>query len=389
MIKNRRILILTGVFLKGVGGPPTLLKVLNTELIGRGYQIKVLTFGKKSEAGKYPYPVEVVCDKWPSLIKSFLFLIKGLFMGLSSDIIYNQDLYTPGFTGLIIKKILRKRLVTRFVGDSAWETALNRGETTDDILTFQEKEYSSFIEKRKRARKEILLDSGKVIVASYFLKDLAQKIGVPEEKIKVIYNSIDFLEDKTGLVSKEELKKEFNISGKVILTNARLVVWKGIDMLIELMPQLIEKYGQIKFIVISEGPEQANLEKLTKELKLENNVSFVGIISRQRVIDYLKIADIFVLNTNYEGMSHVLLEAMKVGAPIVTTPAGGNPETIKDGETGLFVEYRNKEQWLEAINLILDNPDLAEKLVKQAKKDLKRFNWDDLVKETINIFENN
>jgi len=78
---------------------------------------------------------------------------------------------------------------------------------------------------------------------------------------------------------------------------------------------------------------------------------------------------------------------MKVGTPIITTRAGGNPETIKDKETGLLVDYRNKEQWIEAINNILDNQDLAEKLVKQAKNDLKRFDWNNLVKETVNIFE--
>jgi len=380
MVNKKRILILTGVFLKDVGGPPTLLKALNGELIKRGYRVKVLTFGKRKEAKEYSYPVKVVCDKWPSPIKSFLFLAKGLLMGLSSDVIYNQDLYTAGFTGLIIKKILRKKLVTRFVGDSAWETALNQGETTDDILTFQDKKYSPIIEKRKKIRKKILINSDKIIVVSYFLKKLAQEIGVPEEKIKVIYNSIDFLE------TEGHSEVQSPNMGKIILTNARLTVWKGIDMLIELMPKLIEKYGQIKFIIISEGPERTNLEKLTRDLNIENNVIFTGRVSRQQVVDYLKIADIFVLNTNYEGMSHALLEAMKIGTPIITTKAGGNPETIKDKETGLLVDYRNKEQWIEAINLILDNPDLAEKLTKHAKEDLKRFNWDNVVKETVNIF---
>jgi len=382
-----RILILTGIFLKNVGGPPILLKALNKELIRHGYRIMVLTFGEKNEAKKYSYPVKVVSDNWPSFMKSFLYLIKGLILGLKSDIIYNQDLYTPGFTGLIIKKFLRKKLVTRFVGDSAWETALNKGETTDDILTFQEKEYSSFIEKRKRIRERILLDSDKIIVASNFLKGLAQKIGVPREKIKVIYNSIDFLEDKNSSISKEELKKELNLEGRVILTNARLTIWKGIDMLIEIMPQLIDKYSQIKFIVIGQGPEQANLEKLVKELGLENDVLFTGLINRQLIVDYLKIADVFVLNTNYEGMSHCLLETMKIGAPIITTKAGGNPETIKDNQTGLLVDYRNKEQWLKAIETILGNPDLAKKLVRQAKEDLKRFSWSKLVQETINVFQ--
>ena len=109
---NKRILILTGVFLKTVGGPPTILKALNKELIKKGYKITVLTFGKKIETKEYPYSVKAVCDKWPSFLKGLIYLIKGLILSLKSDIIYNQDLYTPGFTGLIIKKILRKLLTT-------------------------------------------------------------------------------------------------------------------------------------------------------------------------------------------------------------------------------------------------------------------------------------
>jgi len=382
---NKRILILTGVFLKTVGGPPTILKALNKELIKKGYKITVLTFGKKIETKEYPYSVKAVCDKWPSFIKSFLFLIKGLILSLKSDIIYNQDLYTPGFTGLIIKKILKKKLVTRFVGDSAWEIALNRGETTDDIMDFQINKYSKIVERRKKTRKKILENSDKVIVVSNFLKKLAMKIGVQEERIKVIYNSIDFL-DIIG-DSKVDLKKELNITDKVILTNARLTPWKGVDMLIKIMPQLIKKYEKIRFIIISEGPERKNLEKLAVDLDVEEHVFFAGRVSRELVVEYLKISDVFVLNTNYEGMSHVLLEAMKVGVPIITTKAGGNPETIKDKETGLLIDYRDKEQWIRNIELVLDNPELSERLVNNAKEDLKRFNWDNLVQETIKIFE--
>jgi len=390
-MKNKRILILTGVFLKDVGGPPTLLKALNKELIEYGYKITVLTFGSRSEAKGYPYSIKTVSNNWPSFLKSFIYLIKGLILGLRSDIIYNQDLYTPGFTGLIIKKILKKKLVTRFVGDSAWEIALNKGETTDDIMDFQINKYSRLIERRKKTRKKILENSDKVIVVSYFLKKLAMKIGVSEDRIKVIYNSIDFLDTKNNL--KVDLKKELNITGKIILTNARLTPWKGVDMLIKIMPQLIKKYENIKFIIISEGPERKNLEKLTIDLDVEEHVFFVGKVSRELVVEYLKISDIFVLNSNYEGMSHVLLESMKVGTPVITTKAGGNPETIKDPSinsgqaTGLLVDYNNKEQWIDAISQIIDNPDLAQKLTNNAKEDLKRFNWDNLVKKTIEVFQ--
>jgi len=383
---KKRILILTGVFLEDVGGPPTLLKALNQELIKRGFEIIVLTFGKKSEAKKYPYSVKVVSNNWPSFLKSFIYLKKGLWLALKSDIVYNQDLYTPGFTGLVIKRILGKKLVTRFVGDSAWEIALNRKETTDNIMDFQVNKYSKLVERRKRVRKKILKNSDKVIVASYFLKKLAMEIGLSGDKIKVIYNSIDFLDTQSDL--KVDLKKELNISGQVILTNARLTPWKGVDTLIKIMPKLIKKYENIKLIIISQGPERKNLEKLAVDLDVEENVIFVGQVSRQLVVEYLKISDVFVLNTNYEGMSFSILEAMKVGLPIITTPAGGNPETINHGETGLMVEYDNKEQWIGAISQVLDNPDLAKKLVANAKNDLKRFSWEDLVNKTIRVFKN-
>lgn len=380
-----RILILTGIFPPDIGGPAAFLDPLAKELTKNGYQVQVLTFGKKDKE-KYPYSVKRVSRLWSGLLKSFIYLKWGLWYGLKADILYNQDLYTAGFTGLIIKKLLRKKLITRFVGDSAWEMASSKKLITDDIMTFQERKYSWRIEWRKKIRKKILIGSDKVIVASYFLKDLAQKIGLPKQKIKVIYNSVDFLKIEPALTNKEELKQKMGLKSKVLLTVARLVPWKGIDMLIEIMPDLIKKYGQINLVVVGQGPESENLKHLAQTLKLKDYVRFTGQANRQEVNDYLAIADLFVLNTNYEGMSHLLLETMKIGTPIITTFAGGNPETTKDKETGLLVDYNDKEKWLEAISQILDNPDLAAKLVSQAKEDLKRFSWLKLVQETINVF---
>jgi len=388
MIKNKtvKILILTGIFPPDIGGPATQLDALIKELIKNGYQVRVLTFGQRAGV-KFSYPVKRVSHHWPYFLKGFVFLINGLFFALKTDILYSQDLYTAGLASLIIKKILRKPLVTRFVGDSAWETASARGWINDDILTFQEKKYSWSIELRKKIRKKILVNSDKIIVVSYFLKDLVQKIGLTEEKIKVIYNSIDFLEIKPSSTTKEKLKEKLSFKGITLLTIARLIPWKGIDMLIEIMPKLIEKYGQINLVVVGQGRELDNLQNLAQSLSSENSVFFLGKLDRQQTMEHLKAADLFVLNTNYEGMSHCLLEAMKVGVPIITTKAGGNPETIKDSQTGLLVDYRNKEQWLKAISSILDNPDLAEKLVKQAKEDSERFNWPRLIQKTINVFE--
>jgi len=126
MKEKNRILILTGIFPPDIGGPATQLDAFIKELIKNGYQVRVLTFGQKDK-NQYPYPVERVSHHWPYFLKGFIFLIKGLFFALKADILYSQDLYTAGLTSLVIKKVLRKSLVTRFVGDSAWETASARG----------------------------------------------------------------------------------------------------------------------------------------------------------------------------------------------------------------------------------------------------------------------
>jgi len=386
MNKNR-ILILTGVFPPDIGGPATQLDALSCELIKRDYKIRILTFGK-SDKKIYPYSVKRISNYWPGPLKSFVFLIHGLLFSLRADILYNYDLYTAGLTGLLIKKIFRKPLITRFVGDSAWETACSQGKIcNDDIMAFQEKKYSWRIELRKKIRKKILINSDKIIVVSYFLQDLAKKIGLPEEKIKVIYNSIDFL-DTESVVSEENLKQKFGFEGIILLTIARLTPWKGIDTLIEIMPELIKKYNKINLVIVGKGEQLDYLKQLSSSLGLENYIFFQGKLDRKQIIEHLKSADMFLLNTNYEGMSHTILEAMKIGAPVVTTKAGGNPETIKHGQTGLLVDYKNKEQWLKAIEMILDNSDFTEKIVNQAKEDLKRFSWPNLVEETVKVFKN-
>ena len=379
MKKKNKILILTGIFPPDIGGPATQLDALARQLTQNGLQIQILTFGR-SDKIKYPYNVKKVSNK-------LLYLMHGFLLAIKSDILYSQDLYTAGLTGLLAKIMLRKPLVTRFVGDSAWETAFSRNWISDDIVMFQEKKYSWQVEARKKIRKYILLKSDKVIVVSFFLKDLAQRIGVPENKINVIYNSIDFLDIKAGVTSKEKIKKKLNYQGLVMVTIARLVPWKGIDMLIEIMPDLISRYRDISLVVLGQGPQMDKLKKLVQKLGLENNVFLRGKTDRQATIEFLYASDLFVLNTNYEGMSHCLLEAMKIEVPIITTKTGGNPETIIDGQTGLLVEYRNKQQWLRAIYKMLDNKDKAADYAIQAKKDLNRFNWRNLVKETINIFQ--
>jgi len=175
--------------------------------------------------------------------------------------------------------------------------------------------------------------------------------------------------------------------GKILLTIARLTPWKGVALLIEAMPDLIKKYGRIKLVVVGRGSEEKNLKHLAKNLKIEDRVIFTGKAERQEVNDYLAVADVFLLNTNYEGMSHTLLEALKAGLPIITTPAGGNPETIENGVSGLLVGYNDQVKLTEAIGKILADSALAARLAQNARVKVLFFNKERMLNELINILE--
>ncbi|MFC1700724.1 glycosyltransferase family 4 protein [Patescibacteria group bacterium] len=379
MIKNNKILILTGIFPPDIGGPIAQIAPLTNELIKNGYEVNILTYGEEDN-DSYNFNIKKISNK--KLFKNLIYLLNGLSLAFRSDIIYSWDLYSAGLTGLAIKKLLGRKVINRFAGDSAWEKAASKKMIgNDDVLVFQDKKYSKKIEFWKNRRKRILMNSDKVIVVSNFLKKIAIKIGVPEEKIKVIYNSVDVID--VNRADNSSKCKEI-----ILLTAARLMPWKGVDMLIEIMPDLISKYNKIKLVIVGDGPELRKLRFLVEELKLENYIIFKGKITRLELIDNMNMADLFLLNTNYEGMSHTILEAMKVGVPVITTNIGGNPEIIIDKQTGLLLNYRDMEQWILAISMILDDPDLVKKFVNNAKDSLKKFNWKNLIKETIDVFKN-
>ena len=89
-------------------------------------------------------------------------------------------------------------------------------------------------------------------------------------------------------------------------------------------------------------PGGGGAEGLAAELEVADRVVFVGRVAQRDVALYLRAADVFVLNTRYEGLSHTILEAMDVGLPVVATAVGGNMELVEDGHQWLS---RDRGRW--------------------------------------------
>ena len=390
-----RILITTGIFPPDIGGPATQLDALIKEILARepSFKITVLTFGEKG--ANYPYEVIKISKNNPKIFKSFFYFAKAFFLSLQNDTIYAWDLYTAGFSSYLVKKILfRKKLIIRFVGDSAWEYYIVKSQNPEpyNIFDFENQKYGFKIEFRKWLRKKILMSADTVVVPSEFIKKIAVEIGVAENKIKIIYNSVDFLFDEKERrelenINKNFREKELNFKEKGIylVSISRLVKWKGQECLIEIMPDLIKKYGSVFLFIIGEGPEFENLKIKTSNFKLEDNVFLTGKLEHKNVFKYLKCADVFILNTAYEGLSHTLLEVMKVGVPIIASNVCSNPELIENGKNGFLTEYNNKKEIIDAVCKIIENPELKQKFARESKKRLEDFNFENLVKKTMDV----
>lgn len=380
---DMKILITTGIFPPDIGGPSRMVERLANDLVVNGNEVTVLTFGQEDQERR-SYKVKKASGK----ISFFSNIYK---LGRQVDVIYTFDLYTAGFLSWLVGKVwLKKKLVVRFAGDSAWEFAVNQGYTTDDIVAFQAKKYGWRILWKKKARLLILQGADKVVAVSNFMKELAVKIGVKPANIEVIYNAVDFVDFKGE--KSVELRNTLDLPAdcRIIMTAARLVPWKGIDGLIQAVAKLKldASLPNLKLLVIGEGKDLGRLKKIAKEEGVEDLVVFTGRISLDKIFDYYRLADVFVLNSNYEGLSHVLLEVLSLGIPVVASKSGGNPEVVEHNENGILIKYNDVEDLSLAIKKILqDEKWQSDEYKKKCLKSLEKFSWSNNVKQTVEFLK--
>ncbi len=383
-----RILIATGIYPPEIGGPATMLEALVKSLRQRGLAVKVITYspksvGRESITDDKNAEIHRIIRSRFKLFDLLNYFCRMFELASWADVIYATDTYSVGYFTYLIKKIFKRKYIIRFAGDSAWETAVGAGWTQDYLDDFLTKKYRPKIERLKVRRKQILVKADTVITVSNFLSGVARQIGVEPGKISLIYNSVDFnLPHNPENAPVIDWRKQYGREAKIIITACRLTPWKGVDGIIKILNELNKKIGQVFLLVLGEGSELNKLQNLAKERKVADRFKFLGRIDNRQIIDYFKIADLFILNSNYEGLSHTLLEAMTAGIPIIATKVGGNPEVLSDGQEGLMVHYNNQAELLEAAVKILTNQDLARRLVINAKEKLKVFNWEKTAKQT-------
>jgi len=167
----------------------------------------------------------------------------------------------------------------------------------------------------------------------------------------------------------------------LIFSLAQLVDRKGLPVLVEACAILHERGYDFQCFIAGDGPQRSLMERLITEYQIQDKVQLVGIVFQEQLADYLDKTDMFVLpcitadDGDRDGIPVVLMEAMAMEIPTVSTYVSGIPELIEDGQTGLLVRERDAAALADAIQRLIEDGCLRQRLGKQGRqKIIHEFN---------------
>jgi phosphatidylinositol alpha-1,6-mannosyltransferase len=172
----------------------------------------------------------------------------------------------------------------------------------------------------------------------------------------------------------DDVKKSLGWQGKrVVLTVGRLQKRKGQDMLIRALPEIKKTIPDVLYAIIGGGSEKQELEVLTQQLGLEDNVLFMSEVSDEQMIQAYQQCDIFALpnrtfEQDIEGFGMVLVEAQACKKPVIAGDSGGTAETMLIGETGFILDCTQPESLSVKLSELLRNSEQCEEIGVKARK---------------------
>lgn len=371
-LSTQHLFIATGIFHPEPGGPATYLYRVLPELQARGWDVSVVSYSDDTPTTTYPYPVTRIPRRTlPLRLAQYARAARPLLKW--ADVTYLHTL------GLPLVGDRHAPRVIKIVGDQGWERAIRKGwiAPTLNVDDYQTAALNgaAATDRAARAREARSLDG--VIVPSEYLKRMVVEWGVKPENVQVIYNALPPEDDHTPTQSMQEARESFGLLPDVplFLTVGRLVEWKGVDHLIAAMRQIPDA----RLIVAGDGPMLDMLKGQASDLG--ERVRFMGRVSREKMPNLMRAADYLTLYSGYEGLSHTLLESLKVGTPLIASDKGGNPEVVAHGVNGLLVPYVNVEALTATMREAI-RPGMRERLAEKSGVGMERFDFGNMIEAT-------
>jgi glycosyltransferase involved in cell wall biosynthesis len=322
--------------------------MIASELKARNHEIvAIVTLSDVVNGNGYDFPVlRLRRAMWrPLRVARTIWTIMRL--SRRADVTYLNGLALEGIiaTGLLN----RRRVVVKVVGDLIWERARNARATQLDLDAFQRAKLPLRWRMLRRLQGLYTGRAESVIVPSAYLGAIVRGWGVDPAKIRIIHNAVP-LPPPGRIAPRHDL-----------ITVARLVPWKGIAGLIE-----VAANNGWSLRIVGDGPLMPELTRQAAALKAD--ISFAGHVRPERICEELRSARLFVLNSSYEGLPHIVLEAKAAGVPVIATAAGGTGEIMRHDVDGWVVPVDNSESLTHAIRHLLSYADVRARIAEQGRR---------------------
>jgi glycosyltransferase involved in cell wall biosynthesis len=209
----------------------------------------------------------------------------------------------------------------------------------------------------------------RVVCVCQAFADRLQRRGVTAERIVVQHNPVEpFVVPSREEVERVRAELGLAESEFVVVSVGRLSREKGHRELLDAAAILRARQpaAAARFIIVGDGPERSALEVRRRELGLEDMIVFAGY--RTDVRPYYALAHALALPSHSEGSPNVVLEAMAAGVAVAATRAGGVPEVVTDGETGLLVDRQDPGAMAEALARLMADPELRRRLARAGQQ---------------------
>jgi len=364
-------------------------------LVAKGVEIQVI-----SPVPWTPFPIKYLSKKWkkyseipiqanwdgvevyyPRNIifpKSWFFASSGkrMYLGIKDlvakiykefqfDLIHAHVALPDGFAALKLKQIYNKPVIVTIHGQDLYLT-INRNKSCKIALI------------------NVYKKVDRIILVSKKLKEISDNNLGFASKSTVIGNGVAV---KNIQKEKNIMLDESTLDSRVILSVSYLITRKAIDFNLKAIAQLINKYPNLKYLIIGDGLEMRRLKELSSNLRISKHVEFLGQLPHEKVLAYMSKADIFSLPSWNEAFGVIYIEAMAHGKPVIGCKGEGIEDFVEDGKTGILVKPKDVDSLVEAMDYLLSNPDEADAIGERGRKlVLENYIWEKNAEKTIEVY---
>ncbi|HEY0010298.1 MAG TPA: glycosyltransferase [Candidatus Paceibacterota bacterium] len=358
-----KVLVATPLYPPQIGGPATYAARIERELPAKGIAVTMLPFSSVAMKTR--------------IVRHALYFLGILRKARGADVVYALDSTSVGIPALIAAKLCYRPLVVRIGGIGSWERAVEQSYKIGPPHEFANylQLLSTDLRQLYRLERMVWRQARTVVVPSEYLKQSLVLLGIPAERITVIYNGMEPVPDGTDRV---------RIPG-LIVSAGRLAEIKRFDVLVEAVRLIAEDLPDARLHIYGSGPTHDALEAAIRQAGMEGRIELRSALPRMELLERIGEASVFALASWHETFSNLLIESMAVGTPVVSTAAGGTPEVVNSGVNGLLVPPGDAAALAAALRKVLMDAAYGMRLAGAARASLSMFSGARVVERTCDV----